>query len=827
MKRDVEILAPAGSYDSFLAAVHAGSDAVYLGGTLFSARASADNFTQEQLLEALDYAHLHGRRVYMTVNTLLKETEIKLLPEYLLPYYERGLDAVIVQDVGVLKTVAENFPDLSIHLSTQMTLTGSMGAESFRSNGETARGAGKYYVTRLVPARELSLEELKGLREETDLELEVFVHGALCVCYSGQCFLSSMIGGRSGNRGRCAQPCRKLYSSPDSGQKSYILSPKDLCTLEMMPDLIEAGIDSFKIEGRMKKPEYTAYISWLYRKYANRYLQYGRKEYEAYLRKYPKELEEDLRGMKDLYNRGGFTRGYFIQHNGRGMMSLERPNHEGVFVGTVTSVKGRKEEICWQQEIHPQDILEIRSGGKKIYEYTMGSAQKSGEKSYVFLSGAAGAREGMKVFRTRNNSLIAWIDTNLIGNPVKMELYGRFSACAGMPACLEIEARSYGCSKISVAVNGEICQKAQKQPITEEMVRRQLSRLGDTEFVWKELEIQLGHEVFVPVKGLNELRRRALEAFREQYLRRFDRKWEKAVPKLEKISKCMEKKPQIAAEVLTAEQWRAALDSPGIYIIYVRMEILEKKEIVSLAEATVKGGRKCFLSLPAVLHRTTRNLAREMILMLASEKLCDGILVHNMEELGFVKTLIASERGISADMEKLEITANFSMYSTNSQAVRFWREQGCSRVTAPIEQNRKELKELFSMEEPGVEKEIQVYGRLPLMISAQCITSYGKNRDCIKSPGMTVLMDEWEETLYAMNFCRFCYNILYSGKVYDLRGEGEELLQIPFSVWRCSFTDETAQETKSVLKDLKTNLEGKGFSGSEGAWTGHFHKGMI
>ena len=247
--RKIEILAPAGSYESFHAAIVAGADAVYAGGPKFGARAFAENFTEDQLLNAIDYAHLHQRKFYLTVNTLLKDYEIEQLPEYLEPLYQRGLDAVIVQDMGVLNVVRQYFPDMDIHASTQMTVTGVNGAQFLKENG----------AVRVVPAREISLEEVRNIKSVTGMEMECFVHGALCYCYSGQCLLSSLIGGRSGNRGQCAQPCRLPYTV--DGEKGYLLSLKDICTLDIIPDLIEAGIDSFKIEGRMKRREYVGGVT--------------------------------------------------------------------------------------------------------------------------------------------------------------------------------------------------------------------------------------------------------------------------------------------------------------------------------------------------------------------------------------------------------------------------------------------------------------------------------------------------------------------------------------------------------------------------------------
>ena len=299
-KGKTEILAPAGSYESMKAAVNAGADAVYMGGQRFGARAYADNPDNDMLLSAIDYVHLHGRKIYLTVNTLLKEKEMeKELYSFLLPFYEAGADGLIVQDLGVCRAVGRWFPDMPLHASTQMTIAGKEGALMAERLG----------AVRIVTARELSLEEIREIRAATDLEIEAFVHGALCYCYSGQCLYSSLIGGRSGNRGRCAQPCRLPYDVYDgtgrrnSPQGRYVMNLKDLCALELLPDIIEAGVCSLKIEGRMKSPRYTAGVVSVYRKYVDLYDREGKAGYRVD----PGDREYLLK----LFDRGGFTDGYF------------------------------------------------------------------------------------------------------------------------------------------------------------------------------------------------------------------------------------------------------------------------------------------------------------------------------------------------------------------------------------------------------------------------------------------------------------------------------------------------------------------------------------
>lgn len=329
--KNLELLAPAGSLDICKAVIDAGADAVYLGGNMFGARAYAKNFDQEQLFEALDYAHLFDKKIFLTVNTLLKNHELeKYLYDYIEPYYKRGLDAAIVQDFGVLTFLHKHFPDLPLHASTQMSVTNKYGAEWLRSQG----------VSRIVTAREVSLTEIQDIYEATHMEIESFVHGALCYCYSGQCLMSSLLGGRSGNRGRCAQPCRLAYDVVDGSNRlynknqQYPLSPKDLCTIEFLPKMAEAGVYSYKIEGRMKQMEYAAGVTSIYRKYMDMYLT-NPKDYKV--------SKQDVEYLLSLGSRNGFTKGYYYQRNDKSLLSLTTSAHKSGEQKVALNVK--KSEI--------------------------------------------------------------------------------------------------------------------------------------------------------------------------------------------------------------------------------------------------------------------------------------------------------------------------------------------------------------------------------------------------------------------------------------------------------------------------------------------------
>ncbi len=341
MCKKTELLAPAGSFAILKAAIDAGADAVYAAGDKFGARAYARNFTEEEMLAAIDYVHIRGKQLYLTVNTLLKEQEIGELYDYLCPLYEAGLDAVIVQDIGVMHYIRKRFPDLPIHASTQMTVTGAYGAKLLLEHG----------CSRIVTARELSLAEISHIYRTTGAEIESFIHGALCYCYSGQCLMSSMIGGRSGNRGRCAQPCRLPYElqkeprglSAPKWQENYPLSLKDLCAIEMIPELVQSGVHSFKIEGRMKQEAYVAGVAAIYRKYLDLYENHPNGDYRV--------SSEDYQKLLDLGNRSGFTDGYYKRHNGRDMVTFHKPSHEknsdALQTGSVihSDIQKKKEKI--------------------------------------------------------------------------------------------------------------------------------------------------------------------------------------------------------------------------------------------------------------------------------------------------------------------------------------------------------------------------------------------------------------------------------------------------------------------------------------------------
>ena len=529
-----EVLAPCGTYEAMTAAVNAGSDAIYLGGHLFSARAFAGNFDTEHMIAAIDFCHLFGVKVYMTVNTLLKEDEISRLAEYMKPFYEVGLDGVIVQDVGVVRVLKNEFPDMPLHASTQMSISSWYGAKLLKDQG----------LTRIVPARELTLQEIREIRDKVDIEIETFVHGAMCYAYSGKCLLSSFLGGRSGNRGRCAQPCRQCYElARDKSVHEYIMSLKDMCTLKILPELVDAGISSFKIEGRMKNPYYVAATVDAYKTARDFYL-------EGHTREQYQDLADRLMdNMQDIYNRGGFCTGYYYIEDskkkgsaakGLEMAANKRPNHSGLIVGTVESVKGPDVIIKTEQDIYPQDVLEIVPAR---IELTSNKEEKADHKIVLKGKELRKIKPGMKVHRTRNNHLLKEIDERIIqperqvqaaamicaqiGKPLSITIRNSNKEIPGndAPGCKDNNDRPgqyienfIGCKNpgaVQVTVTGNIINAAENKPTDRQQLISKMTKTGGTN-VSLSVECVIDDWAFVSMSEFNSLRREAVEEYKRQ-----------------------------------------------------------------------------------------------------------------------------------------------------------------------------------------------------------------------------------------------------------------------------------------------------------------------
>lgn len=713
MKR-VELLAPAGSMESFYGALNAGADAIYLAGDKFGARAYAKNFTENEVIDAIITAHLYGKKVYLTVNTLIKDSEMEGVYEFIKPFYEAGLDGVILQDFGVANYIKQYFPGLEMHASTQMTLTGPFAANYLKEQG----------FSRIVPSRELSLEEIKTIRKNSSIELECFVHGAMCYCYSGQCLFSSVLGGRSGNRGRCAQPCRLNYAVKDEKGNTtkpfYPLSMKDQETILLIGELIEAGIDSFKIEGRMKKPEYAAGVTAIYRRAIDAYYNTGKATVS----------KQDLQALSKLYRRSEKQEGYYHTKNGKEMITLSSPSYNGA------------------DEAYLQSIRET-----------------------------------------------------YIKQPKKLGISGFASFVIGQEASLTC---SYG--DIYVTVSGDICARATNASVSLETIKEQMSKLGNTQFVFDSLEVTADDGLFYSLKGIKELRRKAIDALTEAIITSFKlpvgREAKPFVTGLNSAS-CVEKIASGYTMLLSTKEQLQTLLSTKMVVSPLKAIYLEGALALGNAAEDLVRLKKKFtntrflLALPYIIRSfTKKNLEQMVMLYKSKEGFFDGFLVRNQESYAYLM-----QQGIAKDC----IVLDANMYLYNDSNIAWWSDKAKSycmpyEMTLP-EQERVAQK---SFEQFSVEK--IVYGKIPMMVSANCIAK--TTGSCFGSGVHSYqLVDRYKVTFDVDICCDTCYNIIYNSVPY-VSVEGERKLN-GLTDFRISFTTEGKKEMEQVLMYFGDKSHGK------------------
>lgn len=771
MKGDkTELLAPAGSLEALKAVAQAGADAVYAGGEKFGARAYAKNFTEDELMEGLDYLHIRGKRLYLTVNTLLKEREMEGLGAYLTPLYEAGLDAVIVQDMGVLHFVKRHFKGLAIHASTQMGITGAYGARMMLEAG----------CHRIVAARELSLEEIADIYQKTGAQIECFVHGSLCYCYSGQCLMSSMIGGRSGNRGRCAQPCRLPYRVDGSREERYYLSPKDLCGISKIPELIRAGAYSFKIEGRMKQAGYAAGVTRIYRKYIDRYeeSQKGNDKEDREGRAGYLVSREDHKRLLDLGNRSGFTEGYFAQQNGKGMMALTSPSHKngkGKETAGKERLDGEKEKI--------KGILRLSCGcpAALMLEYKELHIEVLGE--VVQPSRKQPLSELTVLEKMKKTG-----DTPFVFSELKVEMEEGVFLAVG--ALNQLRRKGLG-----------LLQERILHPY-----RRKLPAGGG--------KPQEG----VPAGegGDGPCRESLGQAGAQPGLESQD------TPRCRQKSPSAGSPPQLRVLTETLVQYQFALRQPEVGRIYIEGAALygegQKgrhtgfgKQLSHCAAQAKEAGKECYLALPYVFRKKTAEWYGEHWQEVSGAGL-DGFLARNYEELQFLK-----EKGIGPSA----VQGDYQLYAYSNEALRGMRSLPLEQFTLPVELNFKELCRLDS-----TKGEAALYGYQPLMVSAQCI--HKNTVSCDRKEGISYLEDRLGNVFPVRNQCRDCYNVVYNTSPLSLLHHYQDICRLQPAGARLSFTIEGDGEMeqvfgwyrKAILGGIRQEQYGRGFT------NGHWKRGV-
>lgn len=659
----MENLAPAGNWDALRSAVAAGADAVYLGYAAYSARAGAGNFDEQQLRDAVRFAHLHHVRVHVTVNTLIKDGEMAGVVDVLRLLSEIRVDAVLVQDLGVLRMARRCFPDLPIHASTQMAIHNATGVRFCRNQG----------MTRAVLARECSAAEI-ALAAKEGIEIEVFGHGAQCVAVSGECLFSSVVGGRSGNRGRCAQPCRLLYTY--RGKTAAWLSPRDVCMRDDLPELNKAGVASIKLEGRLKRPEYVATIANSYRNAIDA-MDNGH---------FRKADEAEMTGLRQIFSRGGFMRGYAMGAEDAGVIDPARVSHGGVKIGRVEFAAGNMARVRLERSLDDGDGLQIRTAQGDAELIYAGHDTEAGQIAVVRLRPDIRTKAGDEVYRLTSEKQLQWARSLAIpAIPADMALI----AYPGKPLALTMTD-----GESSVTVTGDTAAPAQSRAMSEEDARRSLGKLSDTPFSLRTLTVQTAG-AFVPVSALNQLRREACQQLAEARIAAFTRKAGREEPADDLTYPDLPDAPSMAI-VRTREQADAMQGAADLLVWYP--EDFRADALESGLRAMPDG---VWLQLPTVCEEKTLDL------------LCDFV----QKNAGKLGGIVLGSVGQLGRTWNVPMGAGSGIPVMNHRAVQFLLEQGCRFVTASSELSGAELRTLMQNHPPVV---VPAYGREQLMLLHHC-----------------------------------------------------------------------------------------------------------
>ena len=773
----VELLAPAGSREALVAAVENGANAIYLAGNAFGARAYASNFDREALREAIHFAHLRKVAIHVTVNTIVADEEMGPLRDYLHFLYEAGADAVLVQDLGVARVAHETVPDLPLHASTQMSVSSLEGVRALAELG----------FTRVVLARELSLKEIRHICAHAPVEIETFMHGALCVCYSGQCLMSSMIGGRSGNRGRCAQPCRLPYTLVDEkgqdvlGDKagSYLLSPRDLSTIDVIPDLIEAGVSSLKIEGRMKRPEYVATVVRTYREAIDTY--YAGKGYAV--------TQEERDDLAQIFNRD-FTTAYLEGRPGKAMMSDRRPNNRGLLIGRVTAYDWDARivtvKLSGRLGLGDQVDFWVKVGGRVTATISAltdakGRAVEEGQAGdTVSFAIPSAVRDHDRVFKVYDARLMERAkETYASGAPVRrIPVAIAVRAAIGEPLTVTL------CDAEGHRGEGRtdfIGESARKRPLSEEIIRKQVSRLGTSVYEMKSLHCDIEGEVMVPMSEINEARRKAVEALDALRLKEIEAREHRPEPKFtDRIARPTPKKAHFLVAVDTLGKAEAALAAGADGILFggesYEHRVIAPEEYERAWQMAREAGARIDFNTPRIVHDGQQKHVERLLAAFAAFP-PDAVHVHNIAMLALVRRLT-----------DFAIHADYSLISYNKQTLAFLKDYGASSATLSPELTAKEIRQLAK--ESPLPLTCIVHGRLELMVSNYCVTGSFLG-GCGEGPctqpctrGHFALKDR-KDALFPLAMDQFCHMHVLNSKVLSMmphamkfRAAGIETMQI-------------------------------------------------
>ena len=706
----VELLSPVGNFECLKAAVQNGANSVYFGADIFSARAFASNFSIDELEKAIQYAKIRGVKTHLTLNTLVTDTEFESAINVAKKAYEFGIDAIIVQDLGLAMALMKAFPDLPIHGSTQMTVHNLNGALKLQELG----------FRRVVLARELSVNEIDYICKNTDIEIETFIHGALCISYSGQCLFSSMLGGRSGNRGKCAGPCRlpfELLENNKTINSGYLLSTRDLCGLEFIPDLIQAGVKSFKIEGRMKSPEYVATVTRIYRKYID--LALSDNEYVI--------DENDKKELLQVFNRGMSSSGHLSNEANRNLVFKEKPNNMGLFLGKVQKYNHKKGYITVKLN-EPIGIGDTISLEKEQGTYTISELMDTNMKNIKFTEIGqtvvigrmkGNIKLGNQIYKMSSKKLNLFAQNSCSKENRKVLLNCHIVIKENKPISITVTSASnielYKGLKIQYTTD-IIPLKAITRPIDKNTIISQFSKTGSTPYAFKTLDIELDHNVFIPkLSTLNDLRRTILQMVEQYAIKTMQRTPNKVIAK--KVHKhsnpdiTMKKmKLSLLLNILHKDfDYTQLHDIENVYIPLKYFSMKDYQEILHILDDKFH----VYIYMPTIIKSNYKNLLSSNIENTLNNYHIKGFVISNICNIKLLHTLFA-------DMNKnLELITNYTFNVYNSNTIKELKNLGICRYTISPELNRNTIQDLCNCVD--LPNELIVYGRTPLLNMNYCL----------------------------------------------------------------------------------------------------------
>ena len=806
--KKIELLSPVGDFECLKAAVQNGADSVYFGASNFNARISASNFDLTDLKDAISYAKLRGVNTHLTLNTLIKDSEFEEASLLAQKAYEFGIDAIIVQDLGLARYLIKNFPDLPIHASTQMTI----------HNLEGVKEAEKLGFKRVVLSRELSLDEISYICSNSKVEIETFIHGALCICYSGQCLFSSMVGGRSGNRGKCAQPCRLPYeflakdnlvkNVENVLDKGYLLSTKDLCSLEFIPALIEAGVMCFKIEGRMKSPEYVATVTRIYRKYID--LALSDKPYEI--------DDKDVEDLKQVFNRGGFSSGHLDKEANRDLVYPSKQNHMGIYVGNVSNVKATKGHVLLNLTA-PISLGDTISFEKESSKYTISELMiknknilKAEKGEYVEIGRMKGnINIGDKIYKLSSKELSTLAKESYQNENKKIKLKACITLAKNKPIVLNVSTSKTSntlFNNINVSFSSEdVPVEAKNKPVTKEKIIEQLSKTTDTIFEFEKIDVKLEDNLFLPsIKSLNELRRNALDEIlytAKEKLLRSSPKIEKLNTKKDKSHIKGKKNISLLLNILDPDLPYNTLEN--IDNIYIPLKYFaDKKYEKTLKEITTKFDT--YIYLPTVIKNNYKNLLNIVIDKSAEKYRIKGFVISNLGNITFLENINKKYKN------KFKFIGNYTLNVYNNKSIDELKDLGISMLTISPELDLETIKDITSSS--SLDEQLIVYGRTPLMNINYCLL--GKTNKCYPTCGVRCMEDK---SYYLKDRIGLKFPVLpdriqtvttiYNSKITSLTGSDYDV-----SSYRIDILDESIYEINSIIQKVKNNqrFEGKDYT---------------